>query len=99
MHLRFDTRVYRWQARQDTAWFFADVPEELSAEVREVMQPFARGFGAVRVAATVGGTTWRTSIFPGSSGSYALPLKRAVREDEGLVEGGPVTVDLDILDG
>ncbi|KAA9143486.1 DUF1905 domain-containing protein [Microbacterium lushaniae] len=99
MHLRFQTHVYRWQARQDAAWFFADVPEELSAEVREVMQPFAGGFGAVRVQATVGETTWRTSIFPGSSGIYALPLKRAVREGEGLVEGGPVTVDLDILDG
>jgi hypothetical protein len=98
VHLEFDTAVYRWEARSDAAWFFAEVPEELSEQVREVQHPLARGFGAVRVRATVGDTTWRTSIFPGSSGAYSLPLKRAVRDAEGLEEGGPVTVSLEILD-
>jgi hypothetical protein len=28
-----------------------------------------------------------------------LPLKKAVRDAEGLVEGGPVTVRLEVLDG
>lgn len=99
MHVEFEAEVYRWSAREDAAWYFAEVPEELSGDIREVMEPFARGFGAVRVEATVGTTTWRTSIFPGSSGTYSLPLKRAVREAESLVDGGPVSVALEILDG
>jgi hypothetical protein len=98
MRIEFETEVYRWAARSDADWYFAEVPEELSADIRELMQPFARGFGAVRVRATVGRTTWRTSIFPGSSATYSLPLKRAVRDAEGLVGGGPVTVVLDIVD-
>ena len=99
MRIEFESEVYRWSAREDSSWYFAEVPEELSADIREMMQPSARGFGAVRVEARVGGTTWRTSIFPGSSGSYSLPLKRAVREAEGLTDGGPLVVRLDILDG
>lgn len=98
MHIEFDTRVYRWEARTDSAWFFADVPEELSEGVREIAEPFARGFGAVRVSATIGSSTWRTSIFPSAARRYSLPLKRAVRDAEGLVEGGPVRVSLDVLD-
>lgn len=58
-----------------------------------------RGFGSVRVEATVGGTTWRTSVFPDSrGGSYVLPVKRAVREAEDLDDGDQVTVTLRPLD-
>jgi hypothetical protein len=99
VHVEFESEVYRWSAREDSSWYFAEVPEELSADIREVMQPYARGFGAVRVEATIGGTTWRTSIFPGSSRSYSLPLKRAVRDAEALADGAPVAVRLNILDG
>ncbi len=97
MHIAFDSTVFRWDARPET-WLFTDVPEELSDDIREVTGPFTRGFGAVRVEATVGGTTWRTSIFPSSSGRYWLPLKRAVREAESLEEGGAVTASVRILD-
>jgi hypothetical protein len=98
MHIEFDSSVYRWAAREDSSWFFTDVPEELSGDIREITQPFARGFGAVRVEATIGATTWRTSIFPASDGTYSLPLKRSVRDAERLEDGGRVSVALDILD-
>lgn len=98
MRIEFDSTVYRWQARQDSDWYFASVPEEFSAAIAEVAAPFARGFGAVRVEASVGASTWRTSVFPGADGRYSLPLKLAVRDAEDLVEGGPVHVRLDILD-
>jgi len=91
--------VFRWDARDDAAWFFTAVPPELSAEIREIPRPY-RGFGSVRVRARVGGSEWRTSIFPdSSSGSYVLPLKKAVRTAERLVDGGPVSVRLEVLDG
>jgi hypothetical protein len=51
------------------------------------------------VRARDGGTEWSTSIFPGSDGVYALPLKKKVRDAEALVDGGPVSVRLEILDG
>lgn len=99
MIIEFDAEVFRWAARDDSAWFFTAVPVELSADIREIPRPY-RGFGAVRVRARVGETEWATSIFPSSeSGSYVLPLKKAVRDAESLVDGGPVTVRLEVLDG
>lgn len=96
--IEFDGDVFRWEAREDSAWFFTSVPPELSEEIREIPRPY-RGFGSVRVRANIGGSEWTTSIFPSSDGSYVLPLKKAVRGAEGLVDGGPVTVRLEVLDG
>lgn len=99
MRFEFDAEVWRWEARTEE-WGFVSVPQELSDEIREYADGFGRrGFGAVRVEATIGSTTWRTSIFPGHSGGpYALPLKRAVRHAESLGIGDPAHVRLVLLD-
>lgn len=97
MILEFDGDVFRWEARTES-WFFAALPEHLSAEIREIPRP-PRGFGSVRVAVTIGGSAWRTSIFPdGGRGAYVLPLKRAVRDAEGIEDGDTVRVRLEVLD-
>ena len=99
MIIEFDGEIFRWDAREDAAWFFTAVPPELSAEIREIPRPY-REFGSVRVRARIGGSGWSTSIFPDSTnGSYWLPLKKKVRDAESLVDGGPVTVRLEVLDG
>ena len=95
MQIEFDSEVWRWAARTD-AWFFVSVPEELSAEIHELPAP-PRGFASLRVQARVGLTRWRTSIFYSGS-AYILPLKRAVREAEGVGEGDTILVGLEILD-
>lgn len=97
MIVEFDGDVYRWDARTDIEIFLTSLPPDLSAAIREIPRPH-RGFGSVRVQARVGGSRWRTSIFPSSDGSYVLPLKRSVRDAENLVDGGPVRVGLEVLD-
>ena len=97
--IEFETEVFRWDAREDSHWYFAAVPPELSEDIREIPRPY-RGFGSVRVRARVGASEWSTSIFPDArTGSYVLPLKKAVRDAEGLVDGGAVVVQLDVIDG
>jgi hypothetical protein len=93
---RFTATVYRWEERATDSWYFVDVPEDLSEEIRDRPR-MPRGFGSVRVSATIGGTTWRTSIFPGAD-RYALPLKRAVRDAEGIEPGEPVDVRIETLE-
>lgn len=95
MRIRFDAEIYEWQARRN--WFFVDVPPEPSADIGDRPR-MPRGFGAVRVTATVGATTWSTSIFP-SGEVYVLPLKRAVLVAEGIGEGDAIEVRLDVHDG
>lgn len=98
MIIEFEGEVFRWDARADSAWYFTSVPPELSEEIREIPRPY-RGFGSVRVRARIGGSAWATSIFPSSDGTYVLPLKKKVRDAEGIVDRDSVVVVLEVLDG
>ena len=55
-----------------------------------------RGFGSIRVTATLGDSTWQTSLFPNKDGSWFLPVKKPVRLAEGLAEGDEVAVELEL---
>lgn len=94
---RFDTDLWRYQG--DAAWFFVTVPQDVSDDIRESVVGPRRGFGSVRVRATVGGTVWSTSVFPQSKeGTFVLPVKKAVRQAEGVDEGDLISVTLEVLD-
>ncbi len=90
----FASLLCRWSAQD--AWRFVTVPADLSEAIRFTSGP-PRGFGSVRVEVTVGTTTWRTSVFPDGE-TYALPVKKAVREAEDLLDGDTVTVTLRPVD-
>mgnify|MGYP001765932489 CR=1 FL=1 len=75
------------------------MPFDQADEIDERTAHVQRGFGSVKVNVTVGRTTWSTSLFPATSEeSYILPVKAAVRKAEGLVEGEPVDVLLELVD-
>ncbi|MEV1131777.1 DUF1905 domain-containing protein [Agromyces sp. NPDC049794] len=96
MRFRFSAPLWEWDAQG--GWFFVTLPEEATADIREVPR-MPRGFGSVRVRVTVGTTTWSTSVFPDSRlGSYVLPVKMAVRTSEGLDPGDDVEVELEVVD-
>jgi hypothetical protein len=95
----FDAELWEWDARRGDSWTFVSVPVEASEDIRELAAGPRRGFGAVRVRVTVGGTSWATSIFPSSAdGTYVLPIKRAVRKAESLDVGDVAAVTLELVD-
>ena len=58
-----------------------------------------RGFGTVPVEATIGSTTWRTSLLrDADNGCYLLLLKKAVRVAEGLAAGSRARLLLEPVD-
>lgn len=91
----FEASVWLWDARRTDVWTFVSLPAEASEEIRDLAGDIPRGFGAVKVTATIGTTTWRTSIFP-SQGVYVLPLKKAVRRAEGLAIDDVATVKVEL---
>jgi hypothetical protein len=93
----FEAALWVWDARREDTWVFVSVPAEASEEIRELTGGARRGFGSLRVKVTVGGSDWRTSIFPGSDG-YVLPMKRAIRRAEGLDVGDTATVAIELAD-
>ncbi|HUP98829.1 MAG TPA: DUF1905 domain-containing protein [Aeromicrobium sp.] len=89
----FSAEMFRWD-EDGPSWRFIRVPRDVADEIREVSLQ-RRGFGSVRVTATVGETSWSTSVFPEqATKSFLLPVKKAVRDKEGLDDGDVVTVEL-----
>lgn len=90
---RTRAKLWRW-AGGKASWYFVTLPEKLSREIRLVdAGPRRIGFGSLRVTATIGDSTWQTSIFPSAElKSYLLPVKAGVRKAEQLVEGKLIAV-------
>jgi hypothetical protein len=84
-----------WLNPGAAGWHFATLPPEVADEVRARTQQ--RPFGSVPVTATLGATSWETSIFADTrSDSYLLPLKVDTRRREGIAAGDRVTVSLEL---
>lgn len=97
MRFEFTSPLWEWST-QSAPWYFITVPDNVGDDIREIPR-MPRGFGAVRVRVTVGDSTWLTSLFPESRmGSYWLPVKKAVRQAEGLELGAPVVVRLELVE-
>jgi hypothetical protein len=95
MRWSFTAEMFRWDA-EGPSWRFIRVPSELADDIRIVAE--TRGFGSIKVAATVGDTTWSTSLFPEKpTDSYLLPVKKQVRDAERLDDGDLVSVELLLL--
>lgn len=96
MDFEFAAPLWRWKG--DAAWHFLSLPEDVTDEIEDSPRQRA-GFGSVRVHVRVGATTWSTSIFPDKSrGTFILPIKKQVREREGLHEDDIVHVHLSVAD-
>lgn len=99
MIVTFDGELWAWDARRADSWTFVSLPADESEEIRDRAGGSRRGFGSLRVRVTVGSSTWATSIFPGTGGgAYVLPIKRPVRDAEGLNVGDRAKVTVELLD-
>lgn len=98
MIVEFDAPLWQWEARRADAWTFVSLPTDVADDILDVVS-VRRGFGSVRVEASVGSTTWRTSVFPSAEQrTFVLPVKRAVRRAEGVGVGDTLEVRLRVLD-
>jgi hypothetical protein len=93
---RFTAPLWVYPGETNT-WHFVTVPEADSDDIEARTAHTRKGFGSVRVVATIGKTTWKTSVFPDSKkGAYVLPVKKQVRVSEGLEAGTPVKLRIEL---
>jgi hypothetical protein len=86
------------------SWHFLTLDGEVAeaihalALMRRLEYGHKRGWGSIKVRATIGDTGWETSIFPAKHiGGWLLPVKAVVRKAEGLVAGDAVSVTVQLL--
>jgi hypothetical protein len=93
VRLTFSGELWYW--RGPAPWYFVTVPEPQCRDLQALAGFVSYGWGMIPVTATIGATTWRTSLFP-KNGSYVVPVKAKVRKDENLDEGRATTVHLSV---
>lgn len=83
-----------WIYPGEAGWHFVTLPTDVADAIDETVGERA-GFGSIPVEATIGASTWKTSLFPDKqSASFVLPVKKAVRQRELLEVDAPVLVRL-----
>ncbi|MGI9118032.1 MAG: DUF1905 domain-containing protein [Minisyncoccia bacterium] len=81
------SKVWRWPG--DGGWHFVTLDKKLSENIRKV---YTKGF--VKINATIGKTTWATSLFPHKQAGYLLCISKKVRKTEGILEGDEVKIKI-----
>lgn len=89
MTMTFTSEVISW--RGPSPYHFVPLPESECDAIAVVAPQVSYGWGVIPVTATIGVTSFTTSLFP-KDGGYLLPVKDAVRRAEGLNVGDSVTV-------
>ena len=89
--------LWIWKGEAAGRWYFITVPEEQSDEIRVHGFENPRGFSSIKVEASIGDVTWKTSVFPLNGGGYLLPVKKEIRCRADISAGDEVTVTLKLL--
>lgn len=95
MKFSFNSEIWLYPG-ESSNWHFITLPKKDSDQIKLSTGPVRRGWGALKVTATIGKTTWKTSIFPDKTRGYLLPLKAEVRKKEKLSVGQKVEVKIEL---
>jgi hypothetical protein len=82
-----------WEWRGPAPYHFVSVPMEVAKEIKELATALTYGWGMIPVTGKIGTTTFSTSLWA-KNGTYAVPLKDAVRKAESISLGDMVSVEL-----
>lgn len=93
MEFTFVGRVIEW--RGPAPYYYLPVPDEESADIREVAAMATYGWGVIPVVARIGDVEFETSLFP-KDGGYLLPLKDAVRKPQKITVSDEIAVEMTV---
>lgn len=83
-----------WRYPGPAGWHFVNMNRRDSARIRELPWVKTVAWGYVRIKATVGKTSWNTTLFPAKGGIYMVALKAAVRKIENIQPGDIVRIKI-----
>lgn len=91
---QFEAEVWLWSSEK-AAWHFVTIPEKSTKEIKGYTTP-RRGFGSIPIIASIGQSTWKTSIFPHKKKYYLLPIKSEIRKTEKIKIGSKLKVTISL---
>jgi hypothetical protein len=93
--LDFRGEVVYW--RGPAPFHFVMIPEPQASEVRAVATELTYGWGCIPARGQIGETSFTTALFP-KDGTFAVPIKVAVRRAERIELGDVVELSLELDD-
>lgn len=93
MDFVFSANVWEW--RGPAPYHFVAVPEDIAAEIKEMASAVTYGWGMIPVSGKIGSTSFTTSLWA-KNGTYAVPLKDAVRKAEDISIDDTVSIELSL---
>mgnify|MGYP000023385450 FL=1 len=93
MEFTFSGAVWEW--RGPAPYHFVSVPLEIANEIKQLASAVTYGWGMIPVSGKIGATTFSTSLWA-KNGTYAVPLKDAVRKAEGIALDDLVSIELSL---
>lgn len=91
MDFTFSGEMIEW--RGPAPFYYLPIPKEICEEIKAAAKLLSYGWGVIPVTATIGKTTFTTSLFP-KDGIYLLPVKNVVRLPEKLELGQTIKAKL-----
>jgi hypothetical protein len=91
MEISFTSHMIEW--RGPAPYYFIPVPMEQSAQIKSIASAITYGWGVVYTHATIGETTWKTTLMP-KDGLYLLPIRKEFRLNLKLEENQDIKVQL-----
>ena len=72
---------------QQAGWHYIAVPTNITQQ----LTPLANR-GLIAISATLGNTSWQTSLLPKGDGTHFIPLSKQVRKAEDISLGDTITI-------
>ena len=76
---------------REKGWYYVSVPTALSKPLEHLADR-----GLIAVTATIGGSSWQTSMLPMGDGTHFIALPAKVRSKEKLTLGAEIDVSFEI---
>jgi hypothetical protein len=93
VEMEFSGEIWFWKG--PSPWHFVTVPDEQCGALEAAAALVTYGWGMIPVRAEIGGTGWKTSLYP-KDGRYIVPVKAWVRKAKDLDVGDTVTIRLSV---
>lgn len=94
MLIEFEGEIFFW--RGPAPYLFVAIPDKESAYIKAVSTLVSYGWGVIPVRVRIGGTEWKTSLFP-KDGCYLVPIRVSVQRTENIGVGDRVVVEVVIV--
>lgn len=75
----------------DNPWIYVSVPKKYVQLFADFMDR-----GLVAITATLGGSTWSTSLMPKGDGTLFIPLSAKIRKKENIDVGDTITINFEL---